>query len=51
MIGEINNVYVRRAVLVVAFPIAFTLDILIAVAVSVQTTCSDAIKCWRGSAQ
>lgn len=48
MIAEIKNAWLRRAALVVAFPIAFVLDILIAVVASVRETCSDAAECWRG---
>lgn len=48
VIGSIRNPWLRRAALVVAFPIAFVLDILIAVVASVRETCSDAADCWRG---
>lgn len=50
MIGNIKNAWLRRGALVVAFPIAFVLDILIAVVASVRGTCSDAADCWRGPA-
>jgi hypothetical protein len=51
MIANIKTPWLRRTVLVFAFPTAFTLDILIAVVASVQETCSDAAECWRGPAR
>lgn len=48
MIYNIKSTWLRRSALVIAFPIAFVLDILIAVVASVRETCSDATECWRG---
>lgn len=47
MIGNIRNPWVRRAVLVVAFPFVLLIHLVVAAAETIVETCRDAVDVWR----